>query len=447
MFKFFLAGSDAPKITDKSKIARLFKSHRLRIMLAITGGYGFYYTCRLPLSVVKKPLLDSGIFTANELGMIGSAFFYAYAFGKLVNGFLADHGNMKRVLPMGLLLTALVNLVMGNVLLLALWIVLWGINGWVQGFGAPGSVVTLSQWFSNRERGRYYGIWSTAHSIGEGLTFVGTAALVSLLGWHSGFWGPGILCVIVSVVMYIMMEDRPQTLGLPSIAEFNNDMPNAEEQEQIDKTSTLELQKLVFKRPAIWILGLSSAMMYVTRYAVNSWGILYLQEARGFSLIEAGSILGLNTVAGILGCVAYGFISDKLFDAKRPPVTLIFGLLEVISLFFIFVIPFDNIIILTAAFTLYGFTLSGILAALGGLFATDISPKKVTGAVMGLIGVFSYLGAAIQEQVSGFLIEKNMNIVDGVRNYDFSSVIVFWVGASVISLILATSLWRVKPKA
>ena len=204
---------------------------------------------------------------------------------------------------------------------------------------------------------------------------------------------------------------------------------------------------MVFKRPAIWILGLSSAMMYVTRYAVNSWGILYLQEARGFSLIEAGSILGLNTVAGILGCVAYGFISDKLFDAKRPPVTLIFGLLEVISLFFIFVIPFDNIIILTAAFTLYGFTLSGILAALGGLFATDITPKKVTGAVMGLIGVFSYLGAAIQEQVSGFLIEKNMNIVDGVRHYDFSSVIVFWVGASVISLILATSLWRVKPKA
>ncbi|MCK5700094.1 MAG: MFS transporter, partial [Cyclobacteriaceae bacterium] len=174
------------------------------------------------------------------------------------------------------------------------------------------------------------------------------------------------------------------------------------------------------------------------------WGFLYLQEAKGYTLVEAGSILGLNTLAGLAGCVAYGYISDKLFNAKRPPVNLIFGVLEVFSLFVIFFTPEGHPVIVMAGFILYGFTLSGLLAALGGLFAIDIAPKKAAGAVMGFIGIFSYLGAGMQDQVSGFLIENGTTIVDGIRVYDFSSAITFWIGGSVLSLILALLLWNAK---
>jgi OPA family sugar phosphate sensor protein UhpC-like MFS transporter len=169
-----------------------------------------------------------------------------------------------------------------------------------------------------------------------------------------------------------------------------------------------------------------------------------LQEDKGYTLIEAGSILGLNTFAGLAGCVAYGYISDKLFNAKRPPVNLIFGILEVFALFIIFLTPHGHPIILTSAFILYGFTLSGLLAALGGLFAIDIAPKKAAGAVMGFIGVFSYLGAGMQDQVSGILIENGTTIINGVRHYDFSSAIVFWIGGSILSLILSLILWNAK---
>jgi OPA family sugar phosphate sensor protein UhpC-like MFS transporter len=93
---------------------------------------------------------------------------------------------------------------------------------------------------------------------------------------------------------------------------------------------------------------------------------------------------------------------------------------------------------------LFGVGLTGLVTSLGGLFAVDICPKRVAGAAMGLIGVFSYLGAAIQEQVSGALIDKGTTMVDGVRHYDFGPAILFWIGASVVSLLLATSLWRVK---
>lgn len=63
---------------------------------------------------------------------------------------------------------------------------------------------------------------------------------------------------------------------------------------------------------------------------------------------------------------------------------------------------------------------------------------------MGFIGVFSYLAAATQERISGHLIERGITIVDGVRLYDFSNVIWFWIGSSVISMILAATLWRVQ---
>jgi OPA family sugar phosphate sensor protein UhpC-like MFS transporter len=375
-----------------------------------------------------------------DLGNIGSALLYAYALGKLTNGFLADHANVKRFFAFGVLMSAIVNIAMGWSTVLWIWIILWGFNGWFQGYGAPTGAVSLSNWYSNKERGLYYGIWSTAHAIGEGLTFVVTASIVSFWGWRAGFIGPGLFSIFVAYAIYLVMQDRPQTLGLPSIADWKNDH-GAEDNKH---ANTRDAQKIILKSPAIWILGIASASMYMTRYAINSWGILYLQEAKGYSLIEAGGILGLNTLAGIIGCVAYGWISDKYFGAKRPPVTLLFGVIEIMALVVIFYLAPGHPIILTSAFFIYGFTLSGLLAALGGLFAIDIAPKKAAGAAMGVIGVFSYIGAGLQDQISGFLIDKNSMLVDGVMQYDFSTVIVYWIGSSIVSMILASTLWKIK---
>ena len=443
LLRFFATGPDSPLLSSQQAIDKLYKRQRLRIMLAITLGYGVVYTCRLALSVVKKPLIDGGIFTADELGIIGSALFYTYAFGKLTNGFLADHANLKVFFAFGVLISALLNIGMSFSTLLWLSVLLWGLNGWFQGFGAPAGIVAIANWFSNRERGRIYGIWSTAHAIGEGLTFVGVAGLVTLWGWRAGFWGPGVLCILVAVGLLIWMQDRPQTMGLPPVAEWKNDHWT-EGEERREGRNLWATQRSILKIPAIWVLALSSAAIYVTRYAINSWGILYLQEAKGYSLMEAGGMLTANTITGILGALAYGFASDKLFNARRPPVNLIFGLMEIAGLLLIFFGPPDRPGVMLFAFLLYGFGLTGLVTALGGLFAVDIAPKKAAGAAMGFIGVFSYLAAATQDRISGYLIEQGTTLVDGVRLYDFSTVIWFWVGSSVVSLLLSATLWRVR---
>lgn len=444
LLRFFLTGPDRPPLEDRGLVDRLYRRHRLRIMLAITLGYGLVYTCRLALSMVKKPLIDNGIFTPVELGLIGSALFYTYAFGKLTNGFLADHMNLKVFFAFGVLMSAFLNIGMGFSTVLWLSLLLWGLNGWFQGFGAPSGAVAMANWFSNRERGRIYGIWSTAHAIGEGLTFVGVAAVVTLWGWRAGFWGPGLLCIVVAGGLYLLMQDRPPTMGLPPVSAWKDDVVGSDAAIARKNESTWVVQRTILKIPAIWVLALSSASIYVTRYAINSWGVLYLQEAKGYSLMQAGSVISVNTVAGILGAVAFGFMSDKLFNARRPPTNVIFAVLEIVGLLMVFYGPPGRPGFMTAAFFIYGFGLTGLVTSLGGLFALDIAPKRAAGAAMGFIGVFSYIGAALQDQISGHLIERGVTVVDGVRHYDFTAVIWFWVGMSVVSLILATSLWRVK---
>jgi OPA family sugar phosphate sensor protein UhpC-like MFS transporter len=443
-FTAFKTGEDRPRIEDQALVDSLYKRHRLRIMLAITIGYGLVYTCRLALSMVKKPLIDGGIFTPVELGIIGSALFYTYAFGKLTNGFLADHMNLKIFFAFGVLISALINIGMGFSTILWLSVLLWGLNGWFQGFGAPTGAVALATWFSNKERGRMYGIWSTAHAIGEGLTFVGVAGLVTLWGWRAGFWGPGGLCIVVAIGLYLLMQDRPETLGLPRVAEWKDDFVSSDEGSKATKESTWALQKTILKIPAIWVLALASASIYVTRYAINSWGVLYLQEAKGYTLMQAGAAISVNTVAGILGALAFGFASDKLFSARRPPTNVIFAAMEIVGLLMVFFGPPGKPVFMTVAFFIYGFGLTGLVTSLGGLFALDIAPKRAAGAAMGFIGVFSYIGAAMQDQISGHLIERGITMIDGVRHYDFSTVIWFWIGSSVLSFILATSLWRVR---
>ncbi|MBX3566146.1 MAG: MFS transporter [Sphingomonas sp.] len=445
MLKAFATGPDLPLRTDID-VDSAYRRHRTSIIVAITAGYAISYMCRLAINVVKKPLIDGGIFTPEDLGNIGSALFYSYAAGKLINGFVSDHANARKFMAVGLILSALCNIVMGFSTTVTVAAVVWGLNGWFQSYGAPACVISLASWFSNKERGRYYGIWSTAHSIGEGLNFLVTASLVAALGWHWGFWGPGIATMVAGVATYFAMADRPRALGLPSVADWKNDHYAATEPEAVAATppkGVFATQRTILLIPAMWVVAFSSALVYVTRYAINSWGVLYLQEARGYSLVEAGAMLTVNTIAGIIGAVAFGFISDKFFGARRPPANLLFGIVELIGLVLFFYGP-TGPAWTALAMVLFGLGMTGLVTSVGGLFAVDICPKRVAGAALGMVGVFSYLGAAIQENVSGKLITAGMTTVNGVKHYDFSNVILFWIGASVASILLAATLWNTR---
>ncbi len=438
---FYRRGPERPwSWRDPLEVRRLYERKRWMVFSTITVGYGFFYLCRLSLSVVKKPLIDEGILDARQMGFIGAASLFTYAIGKLINGFLSDVVDVRKFMSTGLLCSAVLNLGLGWTESFLVFAMLWGLNGWFQSMGSAPSVVSISQWFSHRERGTRYGIWSIAHNIGEGLTFALTSVMVSALGWRWGFWGPGCVCVVAALVMYMTHSDRPESLGLPPIATYKNDHSvGVSSQEPLRS-----LQLGVLKNRAVWILGISSALMYVARYGINNWGILYLQEAKKYTLVDAGSLLALCTMAGIVGTVSSGYVSDRWFNARRNVPVLLYGIMEVGALILFYCTPAGHRWIDMAAMSAFGFAIGGLLVFLGGLMAVDICPKKVTGAAMGLVGMVSYVGAAIQDVASGHLIGASRTIVAGHPTYNFEHAFYVWIGASVVSLLLTCTLWNVK---
>lgn len=409
-----------------------FHALKWQVFISATIGYGMYYVCRLSLNVVKKPIIDSGMLTESQLGIVGSALFFSYAVGKFTNGFLADHSNIRRFMGFGLLVSALANLAMGLTNLFLFFAICWGINGWVQSMGAPSSVVALSRWYKDKDRGSFYGLWVTSHNIGEAITYVLTAVIAAYFGWQWGFRSAGLIGIFGAIVIYMFFHDSPESKGLPSVNPETRTKP----------LSTWEEQKLALQNPYIWILALSSAFMYISRYAVNSWGPYYFEVAKGYTLTEANALVATSAISGIFGTATSGIISDKFFKGHRNMPAFIYGLMNVLGISLFLLSPKGIWWLDVTSMVIFGIAIGALICFLGGLMAVDIASKNTSGAALGMVGIMSYLAAGIQDIASGFLIEGSKSMVDGKAIYDFSAITYFWIGAAMISVILALFTWK-----
>jgi OPA family sugar phosphate sensor protein UhpC-like MFS transporter len=417
-----------------------FKSLRWKTFIAFTVGYTLFYVCRLVLNVVKVPIIKEGVFTETELGIIGSALFFTYAVGKFANGFISDHCNIRKFLSTGLLLTAVINLCLGYTNSFILFAVLWGLNGWFQSMGAPSCVVELSRWYNDKERGTFYGFWIISHNLGEGLTWVLSTFIVAALGWRYGFVCSGLLGLLGVLIVWKFVHDTPESEGYPPV-----NPPKAQQNLSADEVADVKkAQLLVLKNPAIWTLAISSAFMYFCRYAVNSWGIFFMQNQKGYGLKEAGMILSINSIFGIIGTAFSGFISDRMFGGRRNLPALVAGLMNVAALSLFLLVPGHHLWVDVLAMILFGTGIGVLICFLGGLMAVDIAPSNASGAALGVIGIASYLGAGIQDILSGVLIEGHKQLINGMPHYDFTYISWCWIGAAILSTIIATFVWNAK---
>ena len=436
MMKFFAKSpAAAPKDADAPSTRKEMFWRQFSVFFAIFLGYSFYYVCRWSFNVIKKTLADEGIFNAAELGTIGLAFFLTYAFGKLANGILADRVNIRRFMATGLFMSAIVNLLLGFTSWFWVFFLLWGINGWFQSFGAGSSVVAITHWYTGKTRGTFYGMWAASHNVGEAIALVGTALVVTVLGWHWGFWASGIGCIVMAMFIWQFLFERPDVYGLPHV--------NKPETEAQVNQSVGAKQWEVARNPVVWILALSSACFYVTRYGVGSWGIFFLEAVKGYSKLEASSIVAVNAIAGIFGTFFCGMISDLFMKGRRNFLALVFGILYAGSAAVFFFGPADATMD-SLSMVVFGVSLGVLMVFLGGLMAVDICSKEVSGAVLGIVGVASYVGAALQDVIGGFLIEDAKRVVDGVDVYNFDAAAIMWVGSAVVSIFLAALVWNVR---
>jgi OPA family sugar phosphate sensor protein UhpC-like MFS transporter len=440
LIDFFIPSAPAAVKKDKSEIDNIYRRNRWSIILTTTLGYAMYYICRLSFNVMKKPIIDEGLFTETQIGIIGSALFFTYAVGKFINGFLTDRANIRRFMATGIFISAIINLILGFYHGFYAFIILWGLNGWFQSMGATPCAVALTRWYSYKERGTYWGFWSTSHNLGESITFILTAFVVSIAGWRLGFEAAGIIGIIASMLILRFLYESPEVEGLPTIEVYKNVPVDLSKEEK----SISSLQFGLLKNPVIWILALSSSLIYVARYSINSWGIFFLQTHKGYTAVEASSIISVSSVSAIVGTFLSGLISDKFFNGRRNVPVLIFGIMNAISLFIFLFNPAHQPWIDIVSMIFFGLSIGIQVCFLAGLMAIDFAPKKAAGAVLGIVGIASYVGAGIQDIVSGYLIGNNKSLVNGTVVYQFLPMSIFWIGASTLSFILALTLWNAK---
>jgi OPA family sugar phosphate sensor protein UhpC-like MFS transporter len=401
---------------------------RQGVFWAVTIGYGLFYVCRLSINVLKKAMVEDGFLSESQLGIIGSALFFSYAVGKLVNGFLADRVNVRYFMSGALLICALVNAALSINLPFWLFVGLWALNGWFQSCGAPCSVIALKQWFSGKNYGTMYGFWSASHNLGEAITFIFIAFVVGALGWRMGFISASILGLLGAAMIFFLLRQQPSAAA--------TNLSAREMQKSIGKK-----QAEVIRMPIIWVLALASAFMYIARYAVNSWGIFYLEAQKSYTTVQAASLVSISSVFGIIGTIGSGLVSDKVFKGDRVLMAVITSVLNLTSLAMFLFVPEGHYVLDVATMVLFGLSIGVLICFLGGLMAVDVAPAGAVGAAVGVIGIASYAAAGIQDILSGFLIEGRKVMNDaGIATYDFSAIRFFWIAAAALSLLLLLAL-------
>ena len=440
LYSFYRISKPSGRKVPSGQVQSEYKRLRNRTFWGVTGAYALYYVCRMAMSVVKQPLIDDGIFTAGELGIIGSAFYFVYAFGKFMNGFVADYCNIRRFMATGLLVSTVVNLLMGvtglmhgwwgmsSVVLLIVFAVLWGINGFCQSMGAPPGVISLSRWFPLNRRGTFYSILSATPYLGKSLSVFLLGIVVGAIGWEYGFILSAVAGVIGSAAIILFVSDTPESCGLPSVQELSGEEPL-----KTDSMPTRELQKKVVRHPGIWIIALSSAFVYITQHAVSEWGVLFLQKGKGYSLSSATQIIAFSEIFGIAGTVLAGWLSDRVFKGNRFIPVMISGIVCLASLgaFLLTGGSYGLNIVWVAVFSL---SIGVVYCTVAGLMALDIVPRKATGAALGMVGLASYGAAGLQNLVSGFMIDAG--------GYDFKPVSVFWLVSCLLSFMIPVLSWK-----
>ena len=439
------SGTLVPEGSVDSEYRRL----RTRTFWGVTAAYALYYVCRMAMSVVKQPLIDGGVLSASDLGIVGSAFYFAYAFGKFCNGFVADYCNIRRFMATGLLLSTLINLMMGlhglahgwgflsGTALFVFFAVVWGVNGFCQSMGSPPGVISLSRWFPLNRRGTYYSIFSATPYLGKSLSVFFLGLVVGWIGWEFGFIFSALAGVLGSAAILFFVSDTPESEGLPSVQKLTG-----EPELKTDSMPVKELQRKVLTHPGIWIIALSSAFVYIAQHAVSDWGVLFLQKNKACSLATATQIIAFSEIFGIAGTVLAGWLSDRVFRGNRILPVACSGILCLAALSgFLFI---DGGYLLNIVFvSIFSLSIGVVYCIVAGLMALDIVPRRATGAALGMVGLMSYACAGIQNLVSGFMIENRVTLsASGEPVYDFGPVSIFWAISCLLAFLIPVLAWR-----
>jgi len=256
--------------------------------------------------------------------------------------------------------------------------------------------------------------------------------------WRRSFWVPSIVLTLIALCFITFTRNRPSDAGLPEIAEDDtDDSESAENAKNNTKLSSKEILAVVLKNPIIWLISIMYFFTKMGRYALLFWLPYYMVEHLGYNLAEAGYTSILYEAAGFVGIIAAGYVSDKLFQARRMPVGALgmWGL--AIVCFFHPQLAAWSHLGNAIGISLMGFFTYGPDALMSGAAAIDACSPKAAGLASGVINGVGSLG----QMIAGFVVAYI------TIQFGWDTLFYFFVIISLIAGCLLAVKWNWVPEA
>jgi OPA family glycerol-3-phosphate transporter-like MFS transporter len=396
--------------------------------------YTSFYLCRYNLSIANKSISDEYGFSRADMGLIITTALLTYAFGQILNGLLTDKLGGRKAMLIGATGTIVMNILFGAVSLLpttgsfvhfhifsgevvmsllSLFVVVRGMDGYMQAFGAPGMIKINTAWFAHRERGRFAGIFGFMINLGRfgifklgpallaGFTFLGLWQ-VPPLHWRWLFWVPACICGVVALGMALTVKQTPEEAGFPEVAEFTGGGRDTNKNPRV-----LDVLLVMISKPVLWITALAYACTGAVRQSVDQWFPRFMEEAHHMDLKSAQfQFLGfLIPFVASAGSLLSGYLSDTVFQGRRAPVAAGIYFLETAMILLAAQFHSANAAILFLI--LISLTANSTHSLLGTASAMDIGGRKMVGFASGIIDSFQYFGGSLAGYFLGRLLDRN----------------------------------------
>jgi OPA family glycerol-3-phosphate transporter-like MFS transporter len=404
--------------------------------------YTSFYLCRYNLSIANKAISETYGFSRADMGIIITTALLTYAFGQILNGLLTDKLGGKRAMLIGATGTVAMNLLFGAISLLpvkinqittaagpakhalvhfhflhgeiflsliSFFVVVRGIDGYLQAFGAPGMIKINTAWFAHRERGRFAGIFGFMINLGRfGIFQLGPALLAGFvflglwqvppLHWRWLFWVPSLICGVVALGMALTVKETPEEIGFPPVGEPENGG---------DKVSLRQVLVAIVSNPVVWITALAYACTGAVRQSVDQWFPRYMQEVHHLDLASAQfQFLGfMIPFVASAGSLISGYLSDTVFQGRRAPVAA--GIYFAETIVILAAAQFHSANAAVCFFILISFTANSTHSLLGTASAMDIGGRKMVGFASGIIDSFQYFGGSLAGYFLGRLLDRS----------------------------------------
>lgn len=449
-----------------------FRKRRLMNWLPLGLTYALLYMGRYNLTVSKGVFESipgsngSSLMGNDAFGIIFGVGTVVYGVSFIINGPLTDRFGGRFSMLVGTGGTLLVNLLMGLATFslleqgpgsdfiaqhfVGVFSVLYAFNMYFQSFGAVAIVKVNAAWFHVRERGVFGAIFGILISLGLYFAYDWGKLVLDNMGLVWVFIAPALLLSIFWILDYFLVRDTPGETGHKDF-----DTADASSGDNGPRMGAVRVFMMMLKNPIIMTIAIIEFCSGFLRQAIMQWYRTFAKQTDGILGLQKGFISEnwglLLCLAGILGGVVAGVISDHVFSSRRGPVAAwLYGVLLTGSLLLIFLFktPFVGIMVLIMSVAVIG-----VHGMLSGTASMDFGGRKNAGIAVGIIDGFVYLGTAAMSFTYALLLPKEQLDVGGkiIGPATDPSNWIAWplamIPIAAIGLFLAIKIWRAFPSA